>query len=122
MKAYKSSESTNAPLSGATEANNLVFVSGQVHINSEMKLVGNTIEEKFDSTIKNVESILTEAGLTLSDVVRVTLYLTDLSELPDLNKAYTKYFQHPLPARTALGVTTLPLGASLEMDVIAVRS
>jgi 2-iminobutanoate/2-iminopropanoate deaminase len=120
-KVYKSSENTNAPLSGAQEVNGLVFVSGQIHMNSNAQLEGNTIEEKFDVVISNVKKILDEAGLTLNDVIRVHLYLTDLKELPALNKVYPNYFQHPLPARTAVGVSALPLGASLEMDVIATR-
>lgn len=120
-KVYKSSENTSAPLSGAQEVDGLVFVSGQIHINSEGQLKGNSIEEKLDMAVSNVTKILSEAGLTLEDVVRVQLYLTDLSELPALNKAYTNYFQHPLPARTAIGVSALPLEASLEMDVVASR-
>ena len=121
-KVYKSSEGTNAPLSGAVEVDGMVFVSGQIHINDAGQLEGSSIAEKFAVTISNVQKILQEAGLTLDDVVRVHLYLTDLSELPDLNKAYVTYFKHPLPARTAIGVSALPLGANLEMDVIACRS
>ena len=120
-KIYKSSESTNAPLSGAQEVNGLVFVSGQIHINSAGQLEGDSIEEKFDIALSNVKKVLNEAELTLENVIRVHLYLTDLSELPALNKVYANYFQHPLPARTAVGVRALPLGATLEIDVIAAR-
>jgi len=119
-KVYVSSEKTSAPLSGAIEANGLVYVSGQIHI-SEGQLKGDSIEEKFDITINNVKNILTETGLSLNDVVRVQLYLTDLSQLPALNKVYSNYFQHPLPVRTAIGVSALPLNANLEIDVVAVR-
>ena len=120
-KAYLSSELSGAPLSGAYEANGLIFVSGQIHMNSEKKLEWESIEEKFVVVITNVKNILTEAWLTLEDVIRAHLYLTDLSELPALNQVYLKYFSHPLPARTAIWVSALPLGASIEMDVIAVR-
>lgn len=120
-KVYKSSENTNAPLSGAQEVDGLVFVSGQIHMNASGQLEGSTIVEKFDVVISNIKKILEEAGLTLGDVIRVHLYLTDLKELPELNKIYPNYFQHSLPARTAVGVSALPLGASLEMDVIAAR-
>jgi len=120
-KIYRPSEHTHAPLSGAQEINGLVFVSGQIHLNVSGQLEGDTIEEKFDAVIANVKKILAEAGLTLDDVIRVHLYLTDLKELPALNKVYPTYFRHPLPARTAVGVSALPLGASVEMDVIAVR-
>jgi 2-iminobutanoate/2-iminopropanoate deaminase len=120
-KAYKSSEHSTAPLSGAQETHGLVFVSGQVHLNEAGILAGDTIEEKLELVIANVTHILKEAGLGLEHVVQVRLYLTDLSELPALNKAYVRYFKHPLPARTAIGVKELPLRASLEMDVVAAR-
>jgi len=117
-KVYLPSDVINTPLSGAIEVNGLVYVSGQVHF-KDGKLEGNTIEEKFEVAITNVKNILGKADLSLSDVVRVQLYLTDLTELGALNKAYLNYFNHPLPARTAIEVTSLPLGASLEIDVIA---
>lgn len=120
-KIYKSSESTNAPLSGAQEVDGFIFVSGQIHINTSGQLEGSTIAEKFDVVISNVKKILDDAGLTLDNVIRVHLYLTDLKGLPELNKVYLNYFKHPLPARTAVEVSALPLGASLEMDVIATR-
>lgn len=120
-KVYLSSETLGAPTSGAVEVGGLVFVSGQIHADESWKVIGETIEERFDIAIKRVEKILGEAGLTLTDVVRVHLYLTNLAELPALNKVYGNYFSHPLPARTAIGVQSLPLGASLEIDVVAAR-
>ncbi|MEK7500402.1 MAG: RidA family protein [Patescibacteria group bacterium] len=119
-KAYLSSETTGAPLSGAQEANGLVFVSGQIHMNNG-KLEGETIEERLEITIRNIEKVLAEAGLTLEDVIKIEIFLTDISELPALNKAYPKYWRHPFPARTAIGVAALPLGASLEIAAVASR-
>lgn len=120
-KYYRSSESSNAPLSGAVEVGGLVFVSGQIHI-QEGALVGENIKERFNQVMKNIEDILADAGLTKDDIVRVHLYLIDLSELKELNEVYMKTFKHPLPVRTAIGVVALPLGASLEMDVVASKS
>ncbi len=120
-KAYKSSEETGAPLSGAYEANGFVFISGQIHVDETKTLAGNNIEEKFEIVISNVKKILDEAGLTLKDVISVKLYMVNLDLLPNLNEIYKKYFSHPMPARTTIEVTGLPLGASLEMDAIAVR-
>lgn len=122
MKYHLSSEESGAPLSGAVEVGDLVFVSGQIHADEEWNLIGDTIEEQFGAALKRVEKILQETGLDLSNVVRVHLYLVNLSELSALNTAYKKYFPHPMPARTAVGVNALPLGATLEIDVIAVRS
>ena len=120
-KAHISSETLNAPLSGAYEANGLVFVSGQVHADTEWKLHGNTIEEKLQITLGNVKRILEAAGLSLEKIIHVRIYLTDIKELPALNTAYKTYFPHPMPARTAMAVAALPLGASLEIEVIAAR-
>lgn len=119
-KVYLSSEQSGAPLSGAIEVNGLIFISGQIHIENG-QLVGENIVEKLKAAMKNVSSTLQECGLTTSDIIRIQLYLTDLSELPALNKAYVEYFAHPLPTRTAIGVSALPLGASLEIDVVAAR-
>lgn len=120
-KVYLPSGEAGAPLSGAYEVNGLVFVSGQVHMHNG-QLIGNTIEEKLSVIIANIQDILNEAGLGLNDIIKVTLYLTDMSQLPALNKVYINYFQHPLPARTAVGVSSLPLGAGLEMEVVASRT
>jgi 2-iminobutanoate/2-iminopropanoate deaminase len=120
-KVHGSSESTNAPLSTAWEAGGTAFVSGQIHADAQWKLMGETIEEKFAITMGNVEKALAEAGLTKNDIIHVRLYLTDLSELPALNKVYVQYFAPPMPARAAIGVAQLPLGASLEVEVVAAR-
>ncbi len=120
-KVYLPSDTINAPLSGAYEINGLVFVSGQVHADTDWKLHGQTIEEKLEITMSNIKRILTDAGLTLDNVVHVRIYVTDIKELPALNTAYKTYFKHPFPARTAIGVSSLPLGANLELEVIAVR-
>ncbi len=119
-KAYLSSETTGAPLSGAYEAHGLLYVSGQIHM-TEGVLEGETIEEKLDVAMGNVKKVLAEAGLGLEHVIKIELFLTDISELPALNKAYPQYWQHPFPARTALGVAALPLGASLEIAAVASR-
>jgi 2-iminobutanoate/2-iminopropanoate deaminase len=119
--AYLPSPESKAPLSGAYEANGLVFVSGQVHANAEWKLHGESIEEKFDIAIGNVKRLLEKASLTLDDVIHVRLYVTDIRELPALNVAYKTYFKDPLPARTAVAVAALPLGASIEVEVVASR-
>ena len=120
-KPFGSSETSGAPLSSAWEAGGLVFVSGQIHADKDWKLVGETIEERFSAAMKRIEDIIVEAGLGREHIIQVRLYLTDIKELPALNEVYKKYFQHPLPARSALGVAALPLGASLEIEVVAAR-
>ncbi|MBU0708056.1 RidA family protein [Patescibacteria group bacterium] len=109
-------------MSGAYEANGLVFVSGQIHVNEKMELCGETIEEKFEIALSNVNKILAETDLTLNDIIRVQLYMTNLNELPSINTIYGNHFKHPYPTRTAIEVSALPLGANLEIDVIATRN
>ncbi|MFA6602029.1 MAG: RidA family protein [Candidatus Paceibacterota bacterium] len=121
IKVYGSSEQTSAPLSSAVEANGLVFVSGQIHADSAWKLQGKTTEEKFALIMTNIEVILAASGLSKKDIIQIRLYLTNLSELPVLNEIYKQYFDHPFPARTAVGVSQLPLGATLEIEVVASR-
>ena len=84
-------------------------------------MVGETVEEKLAQIMKNISAILAAADVTLDNVVKVTIYVTDMSVMPDLNKAYPSYFKEPYPAREAVCVKELPLGASIEISVIASR-
>lgn len=122
IKTIKSSEETGAPLSQGKIVNGIFFVSGQVHLNYETKkLEGESLKEKFELTVKNIEDILRLENYSLSDVVSVKIFLTDISELPELNKYYLERFSHPLPTRAAVAVSALPLGASLEIECIAAK-
>lgn len=106
-------------LSQGIISNGLIFVSGQVHCNAELELVGSTTEEKLAQIMQNISLILKEADATLDDIVKVVVYVTDMNLMPDLNKAYPTYFKEPLPVREAVCVAALPLGASIELSVIA---
>ena len=122
MKKYHgSSEETGAFLSKAVEVNGLVYLSGQVHADADLSLHGETIEDKFLYTMERIEENLAQANLTKDDIIRLQIYIVDIAELPALNAEYAKYFNHPMPARTAVSVKALPLGADLEIDVIAAR-
>lgn len=122
MKIYNSSEITGAPLSGAYEVNNFIFISGQIHRNNQGILVEGSIMERFKVVMNNIESILKQAGLSKKNIIKVSMYLTNLEELSELNQFYINYFENPLPVRTTVEVKSLPLGATLEMEVIAFRS
>lgn len=108
-------------LSQAIETNGLVFVSGQVHADAAWQLVGDTVHEKLDAIFTNIRTILEEASLTLDDIVKATIFVTDMSQMPELNHHYPNYFTTPLPAREAVCVKELPLGATIEISVIAAR-
>lgn len=118
---------SNAPdapafLSQAIVSNGLIFVAGQIHSNRENLLIGETVEEKLTQIMKNISAILVAADARLDDIVKVTMYVTDMSFMPELNKAYPAYFKEPYPAREAVCVKELPLGASIEISVIASKS
>lgn len=120
-QAFLSSEVTRRAYSGAQEARGFVFVSCQCPVGEDGALIGDTLEARFERLMQKVISVLDVAGLALQDVVKVQLFLTDMAELPALNKFYERYFVHPFPARTTLGVSALPFGASMAMDVVAAR-
>lgn len=109
----------DAILSQAVEANGLVFVSGQIHADRNWKLIGETNKQKFDTCMKNIEAILSANSCSLHDVVKLTIFTTDMAAIPEINEVYASYFGEILPAREAVGVAALPLGASVEVVVIA---
>jgi 2-iminobutanoate/2-iminopropanoate deaminase len=106
-------------LSQGIISNGFIFVSGQVHATPDLKLVGETTEEKMAQIMQNISAILKAADATLDDIVKVVIYVTDMSVMPELNKVYPTYFKQPLPVREAVCVAALPLGASIELSVIA---
>lgn len=106
-------------LSQGIVSNGFVFVSGQVHIDDNLQLIGHTAEERVEVIMRRIEKILKAADAALDDIVKVVIYVTDMSVMPDLNKVYPMYFKAPLPVREAVCVSALPLGASIEISVIA---
>lgn len=108
-------------LSQAIDTGGLVFVSGQINITPNGEMVGETVEEKLQQIMHNIKAILNAAGLEVDDIVKATVYVTDLAQMPELNKHYPTYFTAPYPAREAVGVKELPLGATIEISVVASR-
>ena len=106
-------------LSRAIVSNDLIYVAGQIHSTADGVVIQGSVEEKTHQVIKNIVAILEKAGVDLAHVVKVTVYVTDISDLPVLNDVYKTYFSEPLPAREAVCVKALPLGASIEMSVVA---
>lgn len=108
-------------LSQAIEANGMVFVSGQIHADKDWKLLGETVQEKLEVIFSNIRAILEAANLTLDDIVKATVYVTDMAQMAELNQHYPTYFTAPFPAREAVCVKELPLGATIEISVVAAR-
>lgn len=121
MKQQVKTDNTSSDhiLSQAVVSNGFIFVSGQVHANPDLTLFGNTTEEKVTKIMQNIEAILKYADAALDDIVKVVIYVTDMGVMPDLNKVYPTFFKDVLPVREAVCVAALPLGASIEISVIA---
>ncbi|MEO6508667.1 MAG: Rid family detoxifying hydrolase [Patescibacteria group bacterium] len=112
---------TPSLLSQAIEANGFVFTSGFIHTTLEGKLVEGTIEDKVRQIMKNLEAVLAAAQVNFDDVVKVIVWVTDIADLPKVNEVYKTYFTEPLPAREGICVKALPLGASIEISMIAAK-
>lgn len=115
-------EAPQAPglLSQAVISNGTIYVAGQIHSTRDGKLIEGSTEEKVYQIMKNLAAILKAADADFSHVVKVNVYVTDISELPKLNEVYKTYFTtEPLPVREAVCVKALPLGASIEISLIA---
>ncbi len=111
---------SHLPFSAAVEANGFVFVSGQASVDGNGVIVPGDFEDEMRRSMQNVIDILQSAGLTLSNVVRVTSYVHEPTDLPLYNQLYREYFTRPYPARTT--ITSCLSGAlKFEIDVIAVR-
>jgi 2-iminobutanoate/2-iminopropanoate deaminase len=111
---------SHLPFSAAVEANGFVFVSGQASVDAAGHIVSGSFEEQVRRALQNVTDILRSAGLGLENVVRVTNYVQDPSDLPRFNELYREYFTAPYPARTTI-TSCLSAVLKYEIDVIAVR-
>lgn len=109
------------PYSQAIEAAGMVFVSGQLPIDATTGNMPESITDQTRQSLENMKHILSEAGLTMADVVKTTVYLSDMSNFADMNNVYTTFFDGQYPARSAFAVKTLPKEALVEIECIAVR-
>lgn len=108
------------PYSQAIKAGDFLFASGQVPLDPEKgKIVGGGITAQAEQCMKNVGAILEAAGLSYDDVVKTTVYLTNINFFGAVNEVYAKYFQKNLPARSCVEISQLPKGAYVEVEVIA---
>ncbi len=118
----KSAPKAAGPYSQAIQIGNLLFTSGQIHLTPDGKLLGGTIEEQAHQVMKNLKSVLEEAGYSFKDVVKTTIFLTDMSVYGKINEVYGSYMSEPFPARETVCVKELPLGARVEISMIAIKS
>lgn len=118
----KGAPSAIGPYSQAIAYQDMLFISGQIGlcVNSG-EIVAGGIEEESRQLMENLKAILQAGDLDFSDVVKTTIYLSDINDFPQVNKIYEEYIQKPYPARSTIAVQALPKGALLEIDMIAAK-
>ena len=105
--------------SQAVKVDTTVYMSGQIPLDpATMELVNGGIEDQIRRVFDNLSAVAEAAGGTLGDVVKLNIFLTDLSCFPTVNEIMANYFNEPYPARAAIGVASLPKGAQVEMDAV----
>ncbi|HNX89574.1 MAG TPA: RidA family protein [Paludibacteraceae bacterium] len=110
------------PYSQAVEVNGTLYISGQLPINPEAGIIDKQdITSQTEQVFKNIAAILMEAGYEFSDVVKSTVFLSDIQNFAGMNEVYKKYYTSACPARSAFAVKDLPLGALVEIETIAAR-
>jgi reactive intermediate/imine deaminase len=109
------------PYSQAVRAGNTVYLSGQIPLDPKTgELVKGDIQQEARRAFDNLKAVAGAAGEGLQQVVRVTIYLTDLGDFAKVNEVMAAYFQEPYPARATVGVAALPRGARIEVDAVMV--
>ena len=110
------------PYSLAVDSDGLIFFSGQIPLNPETgKLIEGDVKIQTEQIFANISNLLADAGLTLDDVQKTTVFLTDMNDFAAMNDVYKNQFSKPYPARSTIGVNALPLGAKVEIEIIARR-
>ena len=110
------------PYSQAIQVGNIIYTSGQIPIDPATgNFVAGGVREQARQSLTNVKAILDEAGLTLDNVVKTTVFMADMNDFADVNAVYAEFFAEPYPARSAVAVKTLPKGALVEIEVIAAQ-
>ncbi|HCG73986.1 MAG TPA: reactive intermediate/imine deaminase [Nitrospina sp.] len=108
------------PYSQAIRIGDFLYTSGQISLDPEtMEMITGDIEVETEKVLKNIEAILKEDGLNLNNIIKTTVYLTDLSEFARMNQVYENFFTDTKPARACVQVAALPKGAKVEIDVVA---
>ena len=109
------------PYSPAVSAGDLVFVSGQIPLDTAGRIVGFTPKEQARQALENMRATLTAAGLAMDDVVKTTIFLHDMDDFGAVNEVYAEFFSEPYPARSTVQVARLPKDVRVEIEAIAVR-
>ncbi len=109
------------PYSQALAVDGWVFASGQIPLKADGAPAPGGTAEQTEQCLLNVREVLLAAGLTMNDVVKATVFMTDLGQFAAMNGVYEKHFKKPYPARSTVQVAALPKGAAVEIEVVAAR-
>ncbi|MFT4092892.1 MAG: RidA family protein [Niabella sp.] len=110
------------PYNQAVFAGNTLYISGQIAIDPQTGALNNaTLQEETHQCMKNLKAILSEAGLDFSDVIKTTIFITDMNRFAEINEVYGQYFTTDFPARETVQVAALPKFVNVEISMIAVR-
>ena len=109
------------PYSQGIAAGQTVYVSGQLPIDPATGAIPEGIAAQTAQSLKNIQAILAEQGMTLADVVKTTVFLADMADFAAMNEVYSTFFKEPFPARSAVAVKALPKGALVEVECVAVK-
>ena len=119
--ATKNAPAAIGPYSQAVQVGNMLFASGQLGLDPATgQFPEGAVKEQTEQAFKNVKAILAEAGLTMDNVVKTTVFLADMGDFTAMNEVYAAQFEGTFPARSAVAVKTLPKNALVEIEVIAV--
>lgn len=111
------------PYSQAVEAGGFIYISGQVPIDPKSgNVIKDSIESQTHQVINNIENICKEAGKELSDIVKITIYLTNLESFSIVNQVMVDRFSEPYPARATIEISSLPLGVDVEIDAVVLAN
>lgn len=110
---------TGLPFSAAVRVGNLLYLSGQMGIGPDVKLVPGGVEAETRRTMENIKAVLERHGSSLDRVIKATVMMADMAEWPAMNAIYVTYFPKHLPARSAFGASALALGGRVEIECIA---
>jgi 2-iminobutanoate/2-iminopropanoate deaminase len=110
------------PYSQAIEVSGFLFCSGQIPLDASTgKVLSGSVSEQTELVMKNIGAVLEEAEMGFENIVKTTIYLTDMNDFPKVNEVYAKYFKAEPPARSTVAVAGLPKGVNVEIEVLALR-
>lgn len=122
-KAFASADAAPAvgPYSPCVGAGDFVFLSGQIPLDPQGKIVGYTPKDQARKALENLRATLETAGLGMGDIVKTTIFLHDMDDFGAVNEVYAEFFSEPYPARSTVQVARLPKDVRVEIEAIAVR-